>query len=232
MINQKKFRKLLLVVVFLSSIFVLLTPWLVKDEVLGLKEEFWETIIILFFLTLIYAAAFLYFKEFRRLLIYQENLEERLKETFKYIGSVNLQIDEIKKTFSNFKKYPENRKEIEEVFNYFSQKILSLVNADWVVLKVINIENNQTLKTTKFVRGKKDFLVPEIKNDDILAGECYLHNCSIIKSEQENLKIKASCILPIKIKNNEEKFFIQSLINQLEMMFLVYSSYFYNKNKK
>lgn len=229
MIKQKLFRRFLIVIIVFSSIIVLLTPWVVEQDMLGIKEELWESIIILFFLMFIYAASFLYFKEFRRLKIYQNNLEERLQETFKYIGSLNLQIDEIKNAFSNFKKYPKNKKEIEEVFEFFSEKILSIVNADWVILKVIDLDNKKTLKQIKYIRAKKDLKLPSINNDEILNNNCQLKNCSIIISEQENLSIKATCILPIKLKNEEERFFIQSVINQLEMMFLVFNSLSHNK---
>ncbi len=232
MIKQKIFRKFLIIIIILSSILVLLTPWVVDKDMLGIKEEIWETAIIFFFLFLIYAASFLYFKEFRRLKIYQNNLEERLQETFKYIGSLNLQIDEIKRAFSNFKKYPKNKKDIEEVFEFFSEKILSITPADWVVLKVINLDNQRTLKQIKYIRGKKKIELPVIKNEEIINNKCKLKNCSIIVSDQENLSIKATCILPIRLKNEEEKFFIQSVINQLEMMFLVFNSFNYNKKEK
>ncbi len=230
MIDKKTTKRFLLLVIFLSSILVLITPWLVKGELLGFRKEIWESIIIFFFLILIYAASFLYFKEFRRLQKYQGNLEERLQETFKYIGSINLQIDEIKKAFSNFKKYPKSKKDINEVFEFFSKKILSMVDADWVILKIIKLENQKTIKQSKKIRAKKNIKMPTIDNKDILNNTCNLKKCTIIVSEQENLSIKACCILPIKLKNEEERFFIQSVINQLEMMFLVFSSFYYNKN--
>jgi hypothetical protein len=232
MMKKKIFSQVLIVIIIISSILVLLTPWIVEREMMGVKEEVWETIIICFFLMFIYAASFLYFKEFKRLKIYQNNLEERLQETFKYIGSINLQIDEIKRAFSNFKKYPKNDKDIEEVFEFFSEKILSIVNADWVNLKVINLKNKKTLKQIKKIRGKKKINFPNIKNEEILSDKCKIKNCSLIVSDQENLSIKASCILPVKLKNEEERFFIQSVINQLEMMFLVFSSLTYNKKIK
>lgn len=232
MIKEKIFKKFLIIIIIFSSIVVLLTPWLVERDIFNIKEELWETSIIFFFLVFIYAASFLYFKEFRRLKIYQKNLEERLQETFKYIGSINLQIDEIKRAFSNFKKYPKNTKDIEEVFLFFAEKILSIVNTDWVVLKVINLENQRTLRQIQHIRGKKTINLPNIKNEEIIDNKCKIKNCSIIISDQENLSIKAVCILPIKLKNEEERFFIQSVINQLEMMFLVFSSFNYNKKNK
>ncbi len=230
MFKKKIVKKILILIIVLSSLLVLSTPWLVSDDLLGMRSEIWETIIIFFFLMFIYAASFLYFQEFRRLKKYQGSLEERLQETFKYIGSLNLQIDEIKRAFSNFKKYPKNKKEMNEVFDFLSEKILSMVDADWVYLKIINLENKKTIRQNKKNRAKKNNSLPEINNKDILNKTCNLKNCTIIVSEQENLSIKACCILPIKLKNEEERFFIQSVINQLEMMFLVFSSLNCNKN--
>lgn len=230
MFKKKIVKKILILIIVLSSLLVLSTPWLVSDDLLGIRKETWETVIIFFFLMFIYAASFLYFQEFRRLKKYQGSLEERLQETFKYIGSLNLQIDEIKRAFSNFKKYPKNKKEMNEVFDFLSEKILSMVDADWVYLKIINLENKKTIRQNKKNRAKKNNSLPEINNKDILNKTCNLKNCTIIVSEQENLSIKACCILPIKLKNEEERFFIQSVINQLEMMFLVFSSLNCNKN--
>lgn len=232
MINRKNFKRFLIVIIILSSILVLSTPWLIQIDFFGIKEEIWQSLIILFFLLLIYSSSFLYLKEYRKLRAYQGDLEDRLQETFKYIGSVNLQIDEIKRAFSNFKKYPKNKKDIQEVFEFFSEKVLSLVDADWVVLKIINLENERTLRQEKKSRAKKNSIIPKIDNKDILNNSCSLKNCSIIISDQENLSIKACCIIPTKLKNSEQEFFIQSIINQLEMMFLVFSSFYYNKGVK
>lgn len=228
MFKKDNFRKFLLLLIGFSSLVLLLTPWIIVDDLFSIQEEAWESIIILFFLTLIYSAYHLYYKELKRLQLNVGNLEERLQETFKYIGSVNLQIDEIKKAFANFKKYPENKKEMQEVFDYFADKIIRITNADWLVLKIIDINNGKTIRQ-KDIKKNNDSVITKIENQDILAGRCYLDNCSVIRSGQENLKIKAACILPSKIKNREQEIFIQSIINQIEMMFLVYSSLNFKK---
>ncbi len=221
--KKENFRKFLLVIIGFSSLVLLIIPWIIVEDLFLIPEEAWESITILFFLTLIYAAYHLYFKELKRLKSNIGNLEDRLQETFKYIGSVNLQIDEIKRSFINFKKYPENKKEMQEMFDYFSDKIINIVNADWVVLKIIDIQTGKTIRQNELIRRKPVEIV-KIENHDILAGRCYLKNCSIVRSGQENLKIKAACILPIELKNREQELFVQSIVNQIEMMFLVYSS--------
>lgn len=228
MIKKENFRKFLLIIIGFSSIVLLLIPWIIMEDLFSIAEEAWESITILFFLTLIYSAYHLYFKELKRLKSNIGNLEDRLQETFKYIGSVNLQIDEIKKAFVNFKKYPENKKEMQEMFDYFSEKIINIINADWVVLKIIDIESGKTIRQNEYKR-EKDLKTMKIENHDILAGRCYLQTCTIIRSGQENLRIKAACILPIKLKNREQELFVQSIINQIEMMFLVYSSLSFRK---
>jgi hypothetical protein len=228
MFKKENFRKFLLVIIGFSSLILLLIPWIIVEDILSLSEEAWESIAILFFLTLIYSAYHLYYKELKRLKSNVGNLEDRLQETFKYIGSVNLQIDEIKKSFTNFKKYPENKKEMQEVFNYFAEKIINIINADWVILKIIDIESGKTIRQNEFKRNK-GAKITKVENHDILAGRCYLQACSIVRSGQENLKIKAACILPAKLKNREQELFIQSIINQIEMMFLVYSSLNFKK---
>ncbi len=228
MIKKENFRKFLIIIIGFSSLILLLIPWIIIEDLFFLPEEAWESIAILFFLTLIYSAHHLYFRELKRLKSNIGNLEDRLQETFKYIGTVNLQIDEIKKALVNFKKYPENKKEIQEMFDYFSEKIINIINADWVIIKIIDISTGKTIRQNEFKR-RGESKIMKIENHDILAGRCYLQACSIIRSGQENLKIKAACILPIKLKNREQELFIQSIINQVETMFLVYSSLNFRK---
>ena len=225
-----KLKEILLLVSVLSFILAAVTPLIIRRSVLGLREEIFESLILFVLLIFAYAANLLYSREVSRLRRYQVNLEDRLQETFKYIGSVNLQMEEMRQAFANFKKYPESKKDIRTVFVYFSEKILSMVNADWVILRIINVKNARTIREDKFVRNNDGKAVLKIENKEILAGKKRLNDCSIIHSDQENLNIKACCILPIKLDDKDQEFFIRSMINQLEMLYIVFSSL--NSNPK
>lgn len=225
-----KLRKLFFGLLALNFLLVAVTPWLIRGSLFGVTEELLETIIIIILLIFAYSLSFLYVREVGRLRRYQVNLEDRLQDTFKYIGAVNLQMEEMRQAFSNFKKYPESKKDIRTVFVYFSEKILSMVNAEWVIMRVIDVRSGHTVREDKFSRNNQAILPGKIDNRELLLKKCKLEGLSVIKSDQENLNIKACCILPVKLSGRDQEFFVKSMINQLEMMFIVFSSL--NKERK
>jgi hypothetical protein len=224
-----KLRKIFFILLALDFLLTASSPLLINCSFLGLSEEIIETIVLIILLSLAYVVIFLYFRELRRLRRYQVNLEDRLQDTFKYIGSVNLQMEEMRQAFANFKKYPENKKDIRTVFVYFSEKILAMVNADWVVLRIIDVKTGRSIRDDKFVRQNQKIATVKFDNNDILSGKIKLENGVVIKSDQENFNIKACCILPSSL-NRDQEFFVRSMINQLEMLFIVFSSL--NKSRR
>ena len=219
-----KWRKLFFILLALDFILTAIIPLLIRRPIFGLNEEVCEIIALSLLLLLAYTVNFLYLREFGRLRRYQVNLEDRLQETFKYIGSVNLQMEEMRQAFANFKKYPENKKDIRTVFIYFSEKILGMVNVDWVILRIIDLKTGRTMRDDKFTRNHQYIVFGKFDNRVSLIDTCKLDGCTVVKSDQENLNIKACCILPIKLKNRDQEFFVRSMINQLEMLFIVFYS--------
>jgi len=219
-----QYKETFLIISIIIFAIAVAVPVVVKGGVFDFSEEIFESIVLFALLLCSYSLNLLYLREVGRLRRYQVNLEDRLQDTFKYIGSVNLQMEEMKQAFANFKKYPESKKDIRTVFVYFSEKILSLVNADWVILRIIDIKNEHTIREDKFIRNKKGESVLKIDNKDILSGKKILNDCVVINSDQDNLNIKTACILPTKLKNKDQEFFIRSMINQLEMLFVVFLS--------
>jgi hypothetical protein len=227
--NWQKNFFLILGIIF---ILIVIIPFSFGVSILGLSEKTFNLIFTIFLLIFSYGLSFFYLREYKRLRDYQVNLEERLQDTFKYIGSVNLQMEEMKRSFSNFKKYPESKKDIKTVFSYFSEKILSMINAEWVILRIIDTDSLKTLREEKFFRNNKKTDINKFDNADILQGKCGDNECSIAKSDQEGFYIKTFCILPIDLKNSDQEFFIKSMINQLEMLFIVFSAIGKKNNKK
>jgi len=230
---MKKFysrRIVLFVILTLAFIGAALASTIIDEGIFGLSEETTEALIIGVLMVLIFLINTLYLREYWRLHRYQVNLEDRLQDTFKYIGSVNLQMEEMRQAFTNFKKYPENKKDIRTVFAYFAEKILSMVNTDWVIIRVIDLKTGRTVREDKFTRNNQTVDCGKIENAEVLAGKCKDDRCTIIKSDQENINIKAYCLLSAKIHNRDQEFFVRSIINQLEMMYIVFSSL--NKNGK
>lgn len=222
-------KKVFIALVFLDALFILFVPFL-SVKIWFFSDEGSESIFIagLFLLSLVLYR--FYVKETKFNKQYQDGLEERLRETFKYIGSVNLQIEEMKKVFSENVRYPESKKELHALFINMAERILGIVNTDWVLLKVVDISNKSTLHDYFIARGNKQAERLKIDNQCLLDGSCLINNQTVVGSTQENFNIKAFCILPVSLNKNQE-FMIKSIVNQLEMMFVIFNSLYYKKKQ-
>jgi hypothetical protein len=162
----------------------------------------------------------------------QAELEERLQETFKYIGSINLQLSEMKKVFASINKYPENKKDIQTLFAHAAERILGIINADWVWLKIINKKNGETLHEYSIARGNRQLGKIKIDNAALLDDSDLADKFFLIKSNQDNFNIKAYGILPAVARNSNQEFLLNSIINQLEMLFIIFDSLYYKKEEE
>lgn len=227
--RQKKIRKIFLILIGLDVLFIIITPFL-SLNFLGLSEDLSEAILIIFLFFLIALFLRFYIKDINSYKQQQENLEERLRDTFKYIGSINLQLEEMKKVFSNVNKYPESKKDVQALFAHTAERVLGIINADWVLLRMVDINHGTTLHEYYICRGNKNLEKVKIDNQELLTGICSFGSCSIIKSNQDNFNIKAFCILPVESENSNQEFLINSIVNQLEMFFIIFNSLYYKRN--
>lgn len=225
-------RKNFFIILAINFISIALVPLLIREPLFGIAENFVIFIIVVVLLSSAYIVSLLYLRELRRLRRYQLNLEERLQETFKYIGSVNLQMAEMKESFSGFKKYPESKKDIKTAFNYFAEKILSIINVDWVILRIIDTNTMHSLRDERYTRNNQKVDFSKFDNNEVLKEKYKQENIQIIRSNQSGFYLKTCAIIPGQLKNKDQEFFVQSMINQLEMLFVIFSSLDKNKNNK
>lgn len=227
--RHKKSRQIILFLIAINVFVIIITP-LFSFSLWGLSEEASEVSLITCLFLLIGLLLGFYSRELNKYKKQQDDLEERLRETFKYIGSINLQLEEMKKVFSRVNKYPESKKDIQALFVHTAERILGIINVDWVMLKIIDIKNGNQLHEYFISRGNKKIEKIKIDNKELLSGECSFGSCSIVKSNQENFNIKAFCVLPEVAKNDNQEFLINSIVNQLEMLFIIFNSLYYKKN--
>lgn len=225
-------RKNFFIILAINFVSIALIPLLIRGPLFGIAENLVIFIIVVILLSSAYVVSLLYLRELRRLRRYQLNLEERLQETFKYIGSVNLQMAEMKESFSNFKKYPESKKDIKTAFNYFAEKILSIINVDWVILRIIDTNTMHSLRDERYTRNNQKVEFNKFDNAEIIKEKYKQDSVQIIRSNQSGFYLKTCAILPGQLKNKDQEFFVQSMINQLEMLFVIFSSLEKNKNNK
>ena len=221
----------------LILLLVVFTPYIIRSGFLLFEEESLEVIIIILLFGIGYIILRLYQKEvednleeLERAKREKQNLEDRLTDAFKYIGSVNVQIQEIRSVFSGIKKLPENKKDLKYILQFFAGKILGIVNVDWVILRIVDTENSVTLREHSETRGKILLVKHEIGNSDLLANK-NSDDYKIINSSQENFHIKTFCLLPNKKINQHQEDLIRGIINQLEMLFIIFSSNYYKDSR-
>lgn len=223
-----RLKNIVLTLIVINILSVVGTP-LLRLRLFNLSESFSASLIIAILFILLALLLGVYFKEVEKYKKTQEDLEERLRETFKYIGSINLQLEEMKKVFSNFNKYPESQKDIQAVFTHIAEKILAIIPTDWVLLRIMELDQGKTLHEYFVSRGNKRVEKIKLENQELLNGDCSIEGCSIVTSQQNNFNLKAFCILSTEAKDKNQQFMITSAINQLEMLFIIFNSYYYKK---
>lgn len=226
--RHKRSKKIFLFLIIINIFLIIATPFL-GIRFGGVSEELSEAIFITIAFLLAFILFNLYSREVSKYKKIQEELEERLRETFKYIGSINLQLEELKKVFS-INKYPENKKDIQTLFAHTAERILGIVNVDWALLKIVDVRNGNNLQEYFISRGNKKVEKVKVENKELLKGNCSFGSCSIIKSTQDNFNIKAFCVLPQIKKDDNQEFLIVSVVSQLEMLFIIFNSLYYKKN--
>lgn len=232
--------KNLYVILFIAIIAaIVFHPFILEKSLMTLsheEEENLEVILTISLLGLGYLIYVLYEREARKKQSemikcnYQKTgLEKKLDEAFKYIGQINVQISEIRSIFSDVKKYPENKKDLKYSMEFMANKILGIINADWVVLRIIALDNLTSLTEYNLARTEGASIKQSISNKELVDNKS--RGVTVLASEQNNLFIKAYCVLSeIKI-SREQKIFIKAICSRLELLYLIFSSNYYKNSR-
>ena len=224
----------------LLFLLMVLTPYLVGSGLflrarLIVGEEIVEGVLIALLLLAGYFASIVYKKELDKysreleeLAVKKDNLEDELNEAFSYIGAVNVQLLEIKSVLTGQKRYPENKKDFKKIESLFARQALGIANVDWVVLRIVNPETLRTLQEHSEARGKARLHKHNISNKAVVSKEA-VADYSVVTSEQENLTIKAFCILPTKELAESQEILIRAIVSELEMLFIILRCEYYKE---
>jgi len=125
---------------------ILVSPFIVKFINFE-NTEFAEFIVLFLLLLLGFTANYFYRKESK---LYEQQIKllendrttikEKLDGAFKHIGMLNVQLEELSSIFTKINKYPETKQELKNVLTYYTEKILMIANAEWVLLRVVDIK--------------------------------------------------------------------------------------------
>jgi len=208
------------------------------NEDLVISEEILESslVLILFFLSIGIVLLFQRSIRTQAELIQKINYdkktaEEKMNDSFRYIGEINIQIQEIKSIFNKINKYPETKNDFKKTLRFFSERILGMVNAEWVLFRIIDGDTQKTISEHFEARPSISCNCPQVSNKMIAEKQPIIPFTTVI-SNPENLNIITSCILPTSTITSDQRVFIQAIANEITMLFVILnSSYYKNGNK-
>lgn len=197
-------------------VLIISIPSLIKADFYFLKEEFFEGIIIAFLLCTGMILNLLYEWEIRK---WQKHLEE----AWRHIGKTNLLVDRFKSALFEIKKYPETKKDIKYVFGVMAEKIFGIVDSSCVMFRIMETKKLKTLSEYFQARGTESAKNIKIGNGELIRGES--DDFTIIASQAENIKIKTFCIFPLAELNKEQKMFINKIVDDFTMLYVIFGFY-------
>jgi hypothetical protein len=229
-------KAVFLAVVGSMLLLIAATPFLVPRRIalfdrFVFEENAIETVLILVLFVLAYLASrayrtavSAYKKRLRRLAADRSVLADRLTDAFRYIGTVNVQLQEIRSVFSGLKRLPENRRQFKDLMGMFGGKILGMMNVDWVTIRIVDRRTLRMIVEHREVRKTQPVANPHIGNMAIVEGKPAA-GCVIVTDAKDNLSIVAACILPLDHLDKEETILMQALVDEIQMLFIISNLY-------
>jgi hypothetical protein len=160
----------------------------------------------------------------------KEKAKEKLDDSSKYIGQINVQIQEIKSIFNNSYKLPETKNDFKKALLFFCNRVFGITKTDWVLFRIINTNTHKTLIEQLGSRQGFSTEYPHISNKEIIEKQS-LSPYTVVICNPQNLSILTYCILPVEKITNDERVFIQAITNEINMLFLILNSPYYKKQE-
>lgn len=155
----------------------------------------------------------------------KSRLVSRLTEAFSYIGTINVELQEIRSILCGVEHYPQTKKEFKLLVDHLAAKAMTVAGAPWVVIRIISRCNGRTVKEYTAVRPKGVLPSACMGNREILEDRP-TEGLKKIVSCQKNLDLLTVCILPAIPLSEEESILITAITSQIEMLFLLYRAGF------
>jgi hypothetical protein len=232
-------------IIYLFLIFLIVfTPIIISGSIY-LTEKFVidEEITEVILLGILFSLSVLIFRLYKQEVYKQEEIikknqndkktaDEKLLSSLHYIGEVNVQIEEIKSIFNSTNKYPETKNDFKKTFRFLSERVLGIVNTNWVLFRIINSGTQKTISECFETRHGISCNYPNVSNKMIVEKHRISHFTTVITNSQ-NLNMFVCCTLPVDKISDDQRVFIQAIINEITMLFIILnSSYSKKENKK
>jgi len=210
---------------------VSLTPLIVRHGIgvrtFVIEEETLETLLILGILGVSYLllrALLSTLRSYRRAAekAFQENasLLSRLAEAFRYVGTVNVEIQEMHSVLGGIDCYPRSRKEFRRCLARLAARAMTITGAPWSVIRIID-RRGRTVRECGAERKRGVRPPATIGNRDILAGGC-IEGLASVRLQPQNLDLIAVCLFPTPSPGEAARLLLTMILNQCRMLFLLF----------
>ena len=152
-------------------------------------------------------------------------LASRLVEAFSYIGTINVEFQEIQSILCGAERYPQTKREFKRFIEHLVAKAMTVAGTSWAVIRIISRGNGRTVKEYATVRPHKVIPAVTMGNREILEDR-HIEGVRKVGSRQNNLDLQTVCILPEIQLSEEENILITAITSQIEMFFLLYRAGF------
>ncbi len=161
----------------------------------------------------------------------KKSVEKKLDASYRYIGVINVQIQEIKSIFNAVDKYPESKEDLKKSLHFLGEHVLGIVNVNWVLFRIVNSKTQRTISEHLEIRTGFAFGYPHVSNKMIVENQS-ISPLTPVVSNPQNLNIIVFCVMPIEKISNEQHIFIQAIINEITKLFIILNSTYYKKENK
>jgi len=203
-----------------------------------IDEDVMEALLLSF----LFALNLLIFKFYRQKTSKQEELinkiehdkkttDEKLFDSLRYIGKVNVQIEEIKSMFNTTNAYPETKNDFKKSARMLSERILGIVNTNWALCRIINIDTHRTIYECFETRQGFSCRYPHVSNKMIVEKQLVSPFTTVILNPL-NLNVLICCVMPVESINTDQHVFIQAIMNEITKLFIISNSSPYKDQRR
>jgi hypothetical protein len=160
----------------------------------------------------------------------KKKADEKLFDSIDYIGKVNVQIEEIKSIFETSSTYLRTKNDFKRTVRFLSERVLGIVNTNWVLLRIISNGTHRTIYECFETREGFSCRYPRVSNKMIVEQQSASQLTTVI-SNPRNLNFLVICAMPVDAISHDQRVFIRAIMNEITMFFIIlHSSFDDNEN--
>jgi hypothetical protein len=151
----------------------------------------------------------------------KSKLVARLTDAFRYIGKVNVEIQEIESALCGVAFYPQSKKEFRRLVDRLASKALTVSAAPWLIVRMIDRQSGRMVNEQSVHRFGEPIPWATIGNRAILCG-VKIDGLQTVGPRQQNLDLLTVMIFPSNTISREMAILLTAFLNQIEMLFILF----------